>query len=345
MGKITIGVPIFNEILFLESLILNLNAIKNEFGEQVQVVFVDNCSTDGSKKYLEEIRDRSEIKSARYIFNTENQGFNFSCDVLINSSQTDYLWIIGAQDQIYIDGMTNIINLIDSLNPQLIICNARMRDEASGQIINESLWGELKSSNFYSVEDFFRVMGGPCQAVSCNIFRSVDTKFALDSLIISHYWGYFERICDLIKDNHKDLVITYTDKPSIEILIESDVVSASGISLFGRVPRRDYGPFYTSLELAEIANEKFKSNREIRSHFTIFRDPFSIPRGFAIARVRGLTFRLIPFIRLFRAYKSSRSFWVLGLPILLSPKPASLLLVKGKPLIHLMRSLFKIREF
>ena len=345
MARLTIGIPVLNEIKFIDGLIVHLEEINRDFAPAIEFIFVDNFSTDGSREFLKDVESRGVLKNAQFFYNSENQGFNYSCDVLIDSSRTDHLWIIGAQDRFYLDGIQIVVDLIISKNPTLIICNARMRDEISDKIINESLWGQLEKSEFISLESFFSVMGGPCQAVSCNIFRTeILHKNPKDS-VSSRYWGYFERICDLLIASKDSAQINYISTPLIEILIEEDVVSASGISLFGKVPRKDYGPFYTSLELAEISNSKFSNSKKIWKSFTVFRDPIAIPRCFVIAKSRGLRIDSVLFWRIVKAYKKSATFWILGLPILLTPRFICRLLVKTKPIVHFLRNVLRIKEF
>jgi len=346
MKNISIGIPVCNEIKFLPKLIDNLEKIKIEFESRVEIILIDNFSTDGSREFLNDLRNHVKYLDFRIVLNTENEGFNFSCDTLMAISKNDYLWIIGAQDIIYVSEVYTLFNLIDAEDPILVICNARMRDEISNEITNESLWGKTISSTFSSLEVFFESLGGPCQAVSCNIFKTNSMRNVLEGRgLISHYWGYFERICDLliIKEKHEKII--FISEPLIEILIEVDVVSVSGISLFGKVPRRDYGPFYALLELAEIANYKFPANKGIRNSFTPFRDPFAIPRCFVVAKTRGLTLDWKLFLRLVKAYRGSKLFWIFGIPILISPKFISILAIKSKPIIHFLRKILRIREF
>jgi len=345
MKTLSIGIPVFNEIKFLPKLVDQLEKIRIEFDSKIEIIFIDNFSTDGSRDFLKSLRNYVQYRDFRVILNKENEGFNFSCDALMATAKNDYLWIIGAQDIIYIEGLRTLFHLIDTEAPAYIICNARMRDEISNKIINESIWADIESSTFSKLEYFFESLGGPCQAISCNIFKTSLVRKTLTNKLISHYWGYFERICDMLILNKENQKIIFTSEPIIEILIEADVVSSSGISLFGKVPRKDYGPFYTSLELAEIANYKFSMSRDIRKNFTIFRDPFSIPRGFVVAKTKGLSLNWRLSLRLIKAYRASASFWILGIPMLLSPKSICFLILKLKPVVHFLRNKLGIKEF
>lgn len=346
MVDISIGVPIHNEIGFLPKLLDSLYKIQVEFFPRIEIILVDNYSTDGSREYLTNLDQNKKFKDFRVILNQKNEGFNYSCDSLMASARNDYLWIIGAQDIIYLEGVSTLLSLLDKGRPEYIyiVCNARIRDEVTGEIINESLWGDTCSADFVSLSSFFKTLGGPCQAVSCNIFKTDLIKTSLHTDLRSHYWGYYERICDMLIASKEDVSIAFISEPLIEILIEADVVSTSGVSLFGSIPRAEYGSFFTSLELAEIANSKFQS-KTIRKNFTLFRDPLAIPRSLTIAKSKGINLHFKLALRLISAYKNSITFWLIGIPIMLLPGRLNILVLKLKPVVHFLRKVFCIRTF
>ncbi len=346
MLNLSIGVPIHNEINFLPKLLDSLFSIQFEFFPRIEIILIDNYSTDGSRQYLTSINKNKKFKDFRVILNEKNEGFNYSCDSLMASASNDYLWIIGAQDIIYLGGVDKLLKLLDKDKHEYmyVVCNARIRDEVTDEIVNESLWGETNSADFLNLNSFFKTLGGPCQAVSCNIFKTDLIRTTLLTDLKSHYWGFYERICDMLIASEKHFKVAFISEPLIEILIEADVVSVSGVSLFGSVPRAEYGPFYTSLELAEIANSKFKS-KIIRKSFTVFRDPFAIPRSLAIAKSKGVKLHYKLIFRLVNAYKKSITFWLIGIPIMMVPKEVNVLVLKFRPWIHLLRKTFNIRTF
>jgi glycosyltransferase involved in cell wall biosynthesis len=346
MVNLSIGVPIHNEMNFLPKLLDSLYSIQVEFFPRIEIILIDNNSIDGSREYLTNIGKNKKFKDFRVILNEKNEGFNYSCDSLMASASNDYLWIIGAQDNIYLGGVGKLLKLLDKNKHEYIyvVCNARIRDEVTDKIINESLWGKTNSADFLSLISFFKTLGGPCQAVSCNIFKTDLIRTTLHTDLKSHYWGYYERICDMLIASEKQFKVAFISEPLIEILIEADIVSVSGVSLFGTVPRAEYGPFYTSLELAEIANSKFK-NGIIRKSFTVFRDPFAIPRSLTIAKTKGVKLNKKLIFRLIKAYKKSITFWLIGIPMMMMSRRVNRWVLKFMPLIHLLRKVFNIRTF
>ena len=129
------------------------------------------------------------------------------------------------------------------------------------------------------------------------------------------------------------------------MLIEVKGWQSTGIDNFGIVPRKEYGSFFTNLELAELANSRFFHRPKIRKSFPLYRDFFAIPRTIIVAKSLGLriSFKLLK--RSFIAYKSAPSFFLLGLHLLLFPRFAAIAIVRIKCIVHALRKIIKFKRF
>ena len=280
----------------------------------------------------------------KIVYNSENKGFSSSCDKLMQLASGEYLWIIGGQDIVYLTGLRKI-DEITNFSPDYIICNARIKDESSDRIVNESLWGDVRSKFFTSIEDFFEHTGGPCQAISCNVYKvSLIRKYTTGNQV-THLWGFIERIMAMLLDNRNNIKIYFSEEPMVEMLIESDGWQAQGIENFGKNPAKTYGSFTPVLQISELYNYYLKSERKILKFAAPFRDPLAISRTFVDARARGLPVNLETIRRVSSIYKNSLSFWFLALPVLLIPRQISILLNKARPIVHFIRKCFSIRTF
>ena len=65
--KLSVIIPCFNEVNTIGEI---LSAVKNSGVENLEIIIVDDCSTDGTKKFLESIND----KNIKIIFHEKNQG-------------------------------------------------------------------------------------------------------------------------------------------------------------------------------------------------------------------------------------------------------------------------------
>ena len=57
--KLSIVIPCFNEIRTIEKILAN---IKKFYTNEKEIIIVDDCSTDGTKEVLQNLKDTSEIK-------------------------------------------------------------------------------------------------------------------------------------------------------------------------------------------------------------------------------------------------------------------------------------------
>jgi glycosyltransferase involved in cell wall biosynthesis len=344
MRTLTVGIPVYNEIDHIEKTVHNLVGLASKVNFGIELLIVDNFSSDGTRKFLEKLNDKFLNLDVRVILNDKNMGFTHSCDTLMKEAKGKYLWITGGHDLINSDGI-NAINSIVEYDPDYVICNARIRDENTNEIINESLWGETKSEDFLTLEHFFRVMGGPCQAISCNIFKTESIKKYTERQQITHLWGFIERVTDMLIEKKSSLRIRYIDIPLVEMLIETDGWQAKGEENFGLKPAKTFGAFTPVLQISELYNLKLNSYPEALKQAAPFRDKLGIVRTIVIARSQGLPVSAMLLKRLSKAYGKSPIFWSFGLPIFLAPRWVSRILLLTRGIVHVLRKVFNIKTY
>lgn len=344
MPLLTIGIPTFNEVRHIRK---TINAVVREsqnLPKQIEIIIVDNGSTDGTCSVLANLEKQNyPHASLRVIYNGANQGPVFSQDKIIGEAQGDYLWMIGGHDVILEGALKQIKDEIET-KPDLIIVNALIHDELTDLIINHSLYGNYQSKTYAKIEEFFLELGGPSQALSCNIFNVQKLRHFPKKALVSQQWPHLEKICDLLIGSGEQFEAKFIHKPLIKCLIEIDGWQTAKIIDTGPVVHKEFGSFHTSLQLAEVANSKFSDNPLLRRSFTIFRDPLAIVRVIVIGKSEGLILDFHLLLRCIRAYKKSIMFWSLGLPILVSPRFLKIgpLLLKSKLFVHVLRRIFKI---
>jgi glycosyltransferase involved in cell wall biosynthesis len=341
-STLTIGIPVYNENSHIRKTVENLTKITGQVKARIELIIVDNFSDDGTREYLKSLDISYSNLELTTVFNEKNEGFNYSADLIMQKARNDYLWIIGGHDQIILEGLKTILELIES-KPTYLIGNATIRDESLNTIINKSLWGDIKSQDFTNLDEFFSTLGGPCQAISCNIIKTAGLKQISNTKRFTKYWVFIERIIDLLLVNENELLIMFIDKPIVEMLIETEGWQSTGN--LGPSNEKEYGSFFTSLDLMELISHKFIDRHKMIRAYPIWRDFFAIPRTFVIAKSKGLPINLKLLLRVIKVYKRSKLFWIVGIPILLCPSFVAKKLLRLKYLVHISRRVFGIKTF
>lgn len=97
--SISILIPVYNEEENLRGTFKNLiNAIKIIDLKDYEIIFINDCSTDGSDKVLKEIQENNE--NIIFINNKTNIGQGQAIKEGINLSKKEYIWWIPGDDNL-----------------------------------------------------------------------------------------------------------------------------------------------------------------------------------------------------------------------------------------------------
>ena len=121
MNKIlTIAIPTYNRINDLQKCISCI--LKNIDSNEVELLVSDNCSTDGTKKYMESIIQDNDF--INYYRNDENLGADQNFLNCINKASSKYIWLIGDDDFVLNQSINNIIDILKN-NPDFLFINPK----------------------------------------------------------------------------------------------------------------------------------------------------------------------------------------------------------------------------
>ena len=320
---LTIGIPVYNEIKHLNSTLLSILREVDESTYDIEIIVADNGSDDGTTEYLDDFVE-DEISRARFnvklIKQGKNRGFNFNCDTIIRASNGRYLWVLGAQETLLPGALNEIFKCLNK-EPRQIVINAQVWDEASDSLANPNIYGNRPDSVYEDAESFYRDLGGPCRSLSLNIVRTDLMKKSLELEISSHYWGMYERHAFASVINADQGKYCFLNMSAVRILIEESGWQLSGNDDFGaKVVSKAFPGFHADLEMAEIGLRMLKYGKGIGTSIGVWRDKFGLVRTFSTAKSYGLKITPSLFLRCIRIYKRSVWFWILGAPILLTPR-------------------------
>lgn len=95
MPKISIIIPIYNSEKYLKKC---LDSVINQTLEDIEIICIDDCSTDNSRKILEEYKAKDN--RIKLLFNKENKGQGYTRNIGIDTAIGEYIGFIDSDDEI-----------------------------------------------------------------------------------------------------------------------------------------------------------------------------------------------------------------------------------------------------
>lgn len=105
--KLSIYIPCYNDG---EYILRALNSIPVR--DDIEVIFVDDGSTDDSLKIAREFKSKTKLKM-RIIACDENQGISYANNIGIDSCKGEYFYLIDADDYLYTEEFEKAMNELD----------------------------------------------------------------------------------------------------------------------------------------------------------------------------------------------------------------------------------------
>lgn len=117
---LTIAIPTYNRLdclkLLLESL---LNDIPSNviLGEEIEILICNNASTDDTKKYLDSMEEKNNIRSVHHEINCGgDSNITYCCGAALGK----YLWIIGDDDLPMSGAILPLLNFLKTNEPDML---------------------------------------------------------------------------------------------------------------------------------------------------------------------------------------------------------------------------------
>lgn len=116
--NISIIIPIYNGGKYLDILLKNIN---KQIDSTCEVILIDDCSEDDSRKIISKYKENSNYK---IFYNDSNYGVSYSRNIGLLNASKKYIVFIDSDDDISEDYFSNINSLI-SLDKDLIVFGTR----------------------------------------------------------------------------------------------------------------------------------------------------------------------------------------------------------------------------
>ncbi|MDN3548732.1 glycosyltransferase family 2 protein [Mucilaginibacter aquaedulcis] len=152
---ISVIIPNYNHAKFLRK---RLASILEQTYQDLEVIILDDCSTDNSRAIIEEYRIHPLVK--KIIYNAQNSGSPFiQWNKGVALAQGDYVWIAESDDYADQNMLSSCLDaLMTSPSSDLAYCDSLEIDEQDNIAGRWSRWQEKLSPNLWT-SDF--VISGP----------------------------------------------------------------------------------------------------------------------------------------------------------------------------------------
>lgn len=108
MKKLSIIIPVYNEAPFLRRC---LDSVSNA-PDDVEIIVIDDASTDGSTEICKEYEKRSDAKFT-FIYNKENKGVSQSRNIGLCEAHGKYVTFLDSDDEMSERGIMNMLYHVD----------------------------------------------------------------------------------------------------------------------------------------------------------------------------------------------------------------------------------------
>jgi glycosyltransferase involved in cell wall biosynthesis len=181
---LTIAIPTYNRIEYLKELLPSLIEQCKPYPE-IEVLVIDNNSTDGTWDYLNKL-DANIIIGKNII----NVGADENFVRCLEAARGRYVWLFGDDEQLCPGAIEKVVNILNTYPVSLLVMQTRYK--------TKSMW-------FKSYKDFIKSVNARVvldhTLITCNIFR----KHIFDTNIARKYqwtnYGHMYAIMEHLKEN------------------------------------------------------------------------------------------------------------------------------------------------
>lgn len=133
---VSVIVPNYNHENHLAN---RLNSILNQSYSKIEIILLDDCSSDNSLNLIKGYQHHALVK--KVIINDQNSGSTFlQWEKGFSCSESTYIWIAESDDVADLSFLSEMIPLLEQdPNIQLAFCANQVIDE-EGRIIGETVW-------------------------------------------------------------------------------------------------------------------------------------------------------------------------------------------------------------
>ena len=122
--KVSIIIPVYNTEKYLRKC---LDSVCNQTLQDIEIICVNDCSTDDSLEILKEYASNdNRIKIINF---TENKGVAIARNTAIEQAKGEYIGFVDSDDYVDLDFYEKLYNAAKSENAELVVGKTQMENE------------------------------------------------------------------------------------------------------------------------------------------------------------------------------------------------------------------------
>lgn len=154
-AKISVIVPVYNVEKYVEKC---LDCLINQTYENIEIVVVEDCSTDTSRKVIEKFKNNKKLK---IVYNSKNSGLSYSRNRGLKESTGDYIGYIDSDDYVDIDYFEKLIDSINKNKSEIAVCDMKI-------VYDETKTEQLSKCCNFDEFNLINVVNNGLAASACN---------------------------------------------------------------------------------------------------------------------------------------------------------------------------------
>ena len=131
MNKVAVIVPVYNVEKYLRKC---LHSLVNQTLRDIEILVVDDGSTDGSSNIIDEFQNRYPLRIKS--FKKENGGLSDARNFGLDHANAEFIGFVDSDDEVSEDMFEDMYNLAQKHRAEMVICNLQKVNEA-GKVIQK----------------------------------------------------------------------------------------------------------------------------------------------------------------------------------------------------------------
>jgi glycosyltransferase involved in cell wall biosynthesis len=121
--KISVIIPAYNTAKYIDKC---LESVINQTYSNLEIIIVDDCSTDNTREVLKKY---NKIKNIKIIYNEVNSGLSFSRNHGLSVATGDYIGYIDSDDYISLNYYEKLMDAIIKNHAEIALCDIKTVDD------------------------------------------------------------------------------------------------------------------------------------------------------------------------------------------------------------------------